>query len=82
MQRIIITAGIIALFFIGCNKEKSEQMPVPIEYNEPQKTTLEAEVQSAEKLLMDKIHQCSVSLSTPAKPKPIELTRASDPVNQ
>ena len=82
MQRVIITAGIIALFFIGCNKEKSEQQPAPIEYNEPQKTTLEAEVQSAEKLLMEKIHQCSVSLSTPAKPTPIELTRASDPVRE
>jgi hypothetical protein len=82
MQRVIITAGIIALFFIGCNKEKSEQMPAPIEYNVPPSTALEVEVQSAERLLMQKIHQCSVSLSTPAKPKPIELTRASDPVNQ
>jgi PBP1b-binding outer membrane lipoprotein LpoB len=81
MQRIIITAGIIALFFIGCNKEQSEQQPAPIEYNTPN-TPLEAEVQSAERLLMQKIHQCSVNLTNPENPKTIELTRASDPVRK
>lgn len=79
MQRLIITAAIIALFFIGCNKEQDERIPAPIGYGVDTNTTLEIELQIAERELLARMYECSVrqAVQGAQRVQRLELTRAS-----
>lgn len=83
MQMLIITAAIIALFFIGCNKEQAEQIPAPIGYGIETNTPIEIQVQSAEAELLTRMYECSVRQMEQGsrRVQPLELNRAS-PVNK